>query len=324
MTVPRKALSGHRLHGKENMKHFWFLALVGVALLLGTAAFADTVSLVNGSTVDGKIVSKGDGLLRINSAGEDFTLPLADVVSIVENDKVGEPPISNEEIDRRAKARDQELLEQTGLNMQQRAAVDELLEIFFLADEESSKNAKRALIDMAKAGTSPLRYLKLRLPDILPSKVAYLLEAMVELDPDGMRETLRQYARSASEIARAASLRLLGKLKDRPSLELMKSGLVDENADVRIAAIRGVESLAVREATPALVKSLSDTDLRVQNAARETLSTLWSEVGKPPVNFLENAGWQEFWKTKAAEVPGAWDPAALQPLVVSGTVLLMD
>ena len=306
------------------MKHSWFLAAAGAALVTATAAFADTVALVNGSTVDCKIVSRGDGLLRINSAGEEFTLPLADVVSIVENDKVGEPPISDEEIDRRAKARDQELLEQTGLNMQQRASVDELLHIFFLADEESSKNAKRALIDMAKAGNSPLRYLKLRLPDILPSKVAYLLEAMVELDPDGMRETLREYARSASETAREAGLRLLGKLKDRPSLELMKSGLVDENSGVRIAAIRGIEALAPREATPALIKLLSDSDLRVQNAARDTLSTLWSEVGKPPVNFLQNAGWEEFWKSKAAEVPGAWELAAIEPLVAPGTVLLMD
>jgi HEAT repeat protein len=174
---------------------------------------------------------------------------------------------------------------------------------------------------MAKTN-SPYRYLEMQRRDILPSKLAPLLEVMFELNPEGMRETLKETASSTSETARAASLRCLGELRDRSSLELMKGGMADEFPEVRIAAAHGIGALGAREATPVLLNALKAGDLRVQNAARTALSSLWTELGQPPLSFPQDSGWQEFWKAKAADTPGAWDANAIEPLVPPGTVCL--
>lgn len=101
--------------------------------------------------------------------------------------------------------------------------------------------------------------------------------------------------------------------------------MADEHTEVRIAAARGIETFGAREATPVLLKALTDDDMRVQNAARDVLSVLWTEPGQPPLNFLQNAGWVDFWKTKAAGTAGAWDSAApVEPLVPPGTVVQLD
>ena len=219
--------------------------------------------------------------------------------------------------------RDRELVEKTGLEAPQRAATDELLHHLFLGDETVSQNAKHALLEMAKKD-SPYRYLLMRLPEIVPNKLAPLLELLFEMNPEGMRETLKQTATSTSETARAACLRCLATLRDKSTLELMKSGMADEDPDVRIAAAHGIDALGAREATPVLLKALRGQDLRVQNASRDALSSLWTEPGQPPLSFLQNAGWDEFWKSKAAGVPGAWDPDKIEPLVPPGTVTQID
>ena len=301
---------------------FRFLTAFIVVFLAAAWASADTVLMKDSNTYDGKIISKDDGLIRMQSGDHEVVLPLADVASVETNDKTG-PVIDYEAIEREAKARDSELVEKTGLQARDRAAVDDLLQVLFLGDESASKNARHVLLDMVK-DKNPYRYLEMWLPSILPTRLAPLLDVMFEMNPDGMRETLKQTALSPSETARAESLRLLGKLKDKSALELMKHGMVDHAPEVRIAAAQGVQALGVREATPLLLKALTGDDLRVQNASRDALSALWTEPGQQPLNFLQNSGWDEFWKTKAASVPGAWNPESTEPLVEPGKVAKTD
>ncbi len=301
-----------------------FKCLIAIVALIaaGGRAGADTVLMKDSNTYDGKIISRNSDLIRMKSGDHDVVLPVADVESVEINDKRGED-VNYAEIERLAKERDKELVEKTGLQARERSAVDELLRLFFLSDEDSSRTARNRLLEMVK-DHNPYRYLKMLLPEIYPAKLAPLLEVMSEMNPGDMRETLKETATSTSETARAACLRCLGKLKDKTSLELMKRGMVDEDPDVRIAATRSVEALGAREATPVLIKALTADDMRVQNASRDVLSTLWSEPGKPPLNFLQNAGWKEFWNTKAASVSGAWDPDTIEPLVPPGTVCRVD
>ena len=301
---------------------FRFSAAFAAVLAAGGWAFSDTVLMKDSTSHDGKIISRDDGLIRMQSGDHEVVLPVADVASVETNDKVGQE-VNYDEIERLAAERDKELVEKTGLKAVEREGVDELLRTFFLGDEESSKAAHNKLMDMVK-DRNPYRYLEMRLPEIFPSKLAPMLKVMFEMNPEGMRETLKQNTSNPSETARAECLRCLGKLKDQSTLELMKRGMADQDPDVRIAAAHGIEALRAREATPVLLKVLTEDDRRVQNASRDVLSALWTEPGQPPLNFLKNAGWEEFWKSKAASVPGAWDPNTIEPLVPPGTVVQYD
>jgi hypothetical protein len=305
------------------MNHvFKFLMVFAVVSLSGAWAFADTVLMKDNQTYDGKVISNSGGLIRMQAGDHEVVLPAADVANVEINEKRGKTA-NYEEIERLAAERDRELTEKTGLDAQKRAAVDEMLQYFFSGDEAATQSSKRMLLEMAKKD-SPYRYLQMRLPEIVHTKVAPLLEVMFRMNPGDMRETLRQYAVSTSETARAESLRCLLTLKDKSTLELMKRGMADEDPGVRIAAAQGVEALGARVATPVLLKALKGADLRVQNASREALSSLWTEPGQPPLNFLKNSGWEEFWKSKAAGVPGAWNPDTIEPLVPPGTVTQID
>lgn len=302
----------------------FFAACAAAVLAAGGWASADTVLMKDSVTYDGKVISNSDGLIRMQVGNHEVVLAVQDVASVETNDKRGQE-VNYDDIERLAVERDKELVEKTGLQAADRSAVDELLKLFFLGDEENSKTAHRALLDMVKDKKDPYRYLEMLLPQINPAKLAPLLEVMFEMNPAGMRATLEQNVLSPSETARAACLRCLGKLKDKSALELMKRGLADHDPEVRIAATRGIEALGAREATPVLLMALAaDQDMRAQNAARDVLSALWTEPGQPPLNFLQNAGWEEFWKTKAASVPGAWNPKTIEPLVPPGTVVQID
>lgn len=301
-----------------------FRGLIAFAAVLAAGqALADTLLMNNSTTIDGRIISKENGLIRMQSGDHEVVVPEADVAGIETNDKAGQE-VNWDDVERMAQERDKELVDKTGLQAPDRAAVDEILKWLFLGDEDNCKNARKALLEMVK-DRNPFRYLALLLPEINPMKVAPLLEVMFEMNPDGMREILEQYVTNNSETARAASLRCLATLRGNPVLELMKRGLVDEYPEVRTAAIRGIQAFGAREATPLLIKAMKEDDeVRVQNAARDVLSSLWTEPGQPPPSFLQNAGWDEFWKSKSAGVPGAWDLAAIEPLVPKGTVVQLD
>ena len=302
---------------------FRYLAACAAAVLAAAGwAFADTVLMKDNTSFDGKILSRENGLIRMQSGKHEVILPEADTASVESNDKVGEE-VNYDEIEQRAAERDRELVEKTGLQARDRSVVDEQLKIYFLGDEESSKDARGILLGMVK-DRNPYRYLEMLLPGINPAKVAPLLEVMFEMNPEAMRETLEKNAVGNSETARAACLRCLAKLRGKSALELIRRGMADEYPEVRIAAAHGIEALSAREATPVLLKALKDDDMRVQNAARDALSILWTESGQPPLNFLQNSGWEDFWKSKAAGVSGAWDPALIEPLVPKGTVVQMD
>lgn len=305
------------------MSRFFALAAVGVSCMVAAHwGAADTVTMKNGTAIDGKIIRNSGGRITVQLGDREVNVPLDDVESTEVNDKRA-PVLDIAAVEREARARDAELTEKTGLNAGQREAVDELLKIFFLGSPESAQGAKRSIMSMA-ATASPYRYLRIRLPEIQPDKVGPLLEVMCQMDPDGMRDILKEYATSPSEAARAAALESLARLKDRDALELMRRGTADEHPAVRIAAIHGIAALGARGATPVLLKLLAGGDPRVQNAARDALSALWTEPGQPAVNFLQNAGWQDFWNQKAATVPDAWDPDHIEPLVPPGTAMQID
>jgi len=299
---------------------FRFLVLFAAVLAARVGTLADTVTMKDHVTYDGKVISNKDGLVRMQSGDRELCLPAADVEKVETNDKQGQA-VNYAEVERLAAERDKELVAKTGLDVQDRDAVDAMLRDFFLMDEMTAKRARRALLDMAKT-KNPYRYLEMQWRDFLPSKLSPLFEVMFELKPEGMREILKETVSSSSEATRATSLELLGRLKDRSALESMRRGLADEYPEVRIAAVHALSALGVREATPSLLEALKAGDPRVQNAARSALSTLWTEANQPSLEFSEFADWSKFWKAKAGEVPGAWDPKSIEPLVPPGTICL--
>ena len=297
---------------------FRFLVTFAAALAAGGSVPADTVTMKDHVTYDGKVISNKDGLIRVQVGDRELTLPAADVEQVETNDKRGQT-VNYEEVERLAAERDKELVAETGLEVQDRDAVDALLLDFFSMDEAAVRRARRALLDMAKT-KSPYRYLEMQWRDFFPSKLGPLFEVMFDMNPDGMRENLKEMALCDSETTRAACLRCLGELRDRSSLELMKRGMADEFPEVRIAAAHGIRVLGAREATPVLIEALKAGDPRVRNAACETLTALWSEPGQSPPEFAQHSEWRQFWKAKADGIPKAWNPNDIEPLVPPGTI----
>ncbi len=304
------------------MKLHFRLAMALVAVLSARETVADTVLMKNQVSYDGQVIGRNDGLIRMRVGDRELALPAADVAAMESNNNPGQV-FNYNDIGRLETEHDRNLTEKSGLEARQRAVVDEQLQAFFSEDERAIKNARQELLRMARSN-NPYHYLEMRRREVIPTKLPPLLEVMFELNPEGMRETLEQAAFSPDEKVRAASLRCLGKLRDRTSLELMKRGMAEDASEIRIAAIHGAEAFGAREATPMLLQALMAGDPRVQNAARSALSTLWSQPGQPPLVFPQQSAWREWWNSKAQSVAGAWDPGAVEPLVAPGTVFQID
>ncbi len=295
-----------------------FVVLAALCAAVAVPSPADTIHMKNGTPVDGVVESKSEGMLTVRVGKRRVRLREDEIQLIEENDRDGSRNLdaAREE----AKRRDEELLAQTGLNYQQRGAVDAALEKLFSDLEDLSAEGRRKLIEMQKT-SDLLPYMLLFLSDMYPQKRARLIRLIFEFDPGKVRPLLSQHACDPEETLREACLELMGKVAGHSpaEVELLVRGLADEKGAVRMAACRGLAAARSREASPMLIQALRGSDMRIQNLSRDALAAAWS-TPEAAVRFEKAEEWAAYWEQQAASVPAAYFPDRVVPLVEPGTM----
>lgn len=293
--------------------HVSHALLLGVAWCVATAG-ADTLTLLSGVQVHGKIVQQDDAAFVLDVGGRQIRYPANAVAKSETNDRTG--VLDKEALRRRAAEREAEMLALTGLTAAERRRVKALMQEMLSEDNRVATEARQTLVTMGES-KDVFKYLEHYVQGLSPRFVAPVLDALVLLNPDKSRPILRDQASNVDAGVRAKALSLLGRVKDADSIRLICRGLVDHADEVKVAAAEALAALGAEEATPLLLANLSAADRRVQNSALTALRQVWS--GETPAAELESAdSWREFWKAKADSVPDAVSATGVQPLVEPG------
>lgn len=295
-----------------------FVVLAALCAAAAVPSPADTIHMKNGTPVDGVVESRSEGMLTVRVGKRRVRLREDEVQLIEENDRDGS--FNLDAAREEAKRRDAELSAQTGLNYQQRMAVDAALEMLFSDLEDMSADGRRKLIEMQKT-SDLLPYMLLFFSDMYSQKRARLLRLIFEFNPEKVRPLLSQHACDPEETLRAACLELMGKVGEHnpAEVELLVRGLADEKDAVRLAACRGLAAARSRKATPMLIHALRGSDLRVQNLSRDALTAAWS-TPEAVVRFEKADEWAVYWDQHAASVPTEYFPDRVVPLVEPGAL----
>lgn len=283
-----------------------FVALAGLAVAL--FAGADTVHLKNGVRFDGEVTKRPDGNYQVQAGRRTLVYRPSEIANIEENGKTGE--FDREAAVARWKKRDAELTALTGLNAEQRNAVEELMYRLQLSDPNERKAVRDKLVKLQEE-MSVFKFLAWQMPGVSHRLAPWVLEAMFYVDPGRALPHLREHAGHRYYGTRAKALELLGRLGDTESVVLMARGLLDHTQDVQIMAAYALANSRARQATPALIETLKQPDLRVSNAARKALQALWKEqidADAPPRTVDE---WNAVW---AGQRDAYENPVSLQYL----------
>lgn len=270
------------------MKYLW-IALS--ALACAGSVRADTITTDLGVIFDGVVTELPDGNYKITAGGNTLIYRKEEIVSIEKNSRTGE--LNMEEIAAAAKKAEEELNAKTGLTAAQRARVDALMPA--LMDEGSAQHiqARDALIAM-QAECEVYNYLQLLCEEGVPAVQSVVFEVLVRIDAARTMEDLREGLSNSHALVREKCISLLSQLKSSADADRIARGLVDPEFSVRIATAYALANLGHRAATPALIESLPHPDLRVSNAAREALTSLWKDAlgdAKPATVDEWNAVW---------------------------------
>ncbi len=290
-----------------------YVVLAALCAAAAATSSADTIHLKNGTPVNGEIESKSEGVLTVRVGKRRIKLREDEVQLVEENDLDGS--LNLDTAREEAKRRDADLSAQTGLNYQQRAAVDGALDMFNSDLEDMSADGRRKLVEMQKTADL-VPYLLLLFPDAHPLNRARLVRLLFEFSADRARPLLSAHAGDPEANLREACLELMARIAGHTpaEVEVLVRGLADHEVTVRMAACRGLAAARSREATPMLVHALRGSDLRIQNLSRDALAATWS-TPEAPVRFEKAEEWDAFWNQNAAAVPGAFLPDAVSPLV---------
>ena len=291
------------------------VAMLAGAALWGVSAAADTITLHSGVQVHGKIVQQDEKAIVLEVGGRTVRYAPETVALTETNDKTG--VLDKEALRQRAAEREAEMLALTGLTAAERRTVNKLMQESLSDDDRVAASARDALIELGK--TKPVfKYLSHYVQGLTPRYVPPVLEVLVTLNADEARLVLREQAASIDESVRAKALALLGRIKDGVRKVLLCRVLVDHTDVVRIAAAEAVGVIGAKEATPLLVANVGAADRRVQNSALTALRQIWG--GDGDVAALESPeSWQQFWESKAGNVPNAIPASGVVPLVEAGT-----
>ena len=293
------------------MTRLVLLALLGI--LAAVPAPADTIHMKNGTPINGVVESRSEGMLTIRVGKRRIRLREDEVQLIEENDRDGS--VNMDAAREEAKRRDEELSAKTGLNYQQRMAVDTALKMLFSDLEDLSADGRRKLVEMQKTADL-VPYLLMVFPDAHPLNRGRLLRLLFEFSPERARPLIDANAADPEPNLRAACLELLGRVAGHSpeEVDVLVRGLADHENPVRMAACRGLAAARSRAATPMLIHALRGSDLRVQNLSRDALSATWS-TPEAPVRFETAEEWAAYWNQHAAAVPTEYFPDRVVPLV---------
>ncbi|HOZ48624.1 MAG TPA: hypothetical protein PLO37_19980 [Candidatus Hydrogenedentes bacterium] len=295
------------------MRNIVLALLVGT--LVSTAALADTVYMKNGVQIHGKVISQDDKRIVLQIGDRKVTVRTNEAAKIEENEKTGK--LDRQVMLERARQREEEMTEITGLTPEQRTRVKAVMQLLLSEDPNVRVDGQRKLVALAQemdVFTFFAHYLPMMLPRFIPG----VLDVMAAIQPENTIPILREQVLNVDAGARAKSLELIARLGDVEGIPLAARGLLDHEPLVQIAAAAALGQLRAKEATPVFIEAMKGFDVRVNNACREALSGMWSTPEQRVDHF--NAGdWQAFWETRANSVASPLQPFLLEPLVPAGS-----
>ena len=286
----------------------FLIALLIVAIL---PAGADTLYLKNGTCIHGVVLSDSNGVLMVQAGDRKAAYRSSEVAQIEKNDKTGK--LDMEEIRERAKLREKELIETTGLSPQQHRLVHDLLKKAQNRDRDISEPAKQELAALGQK-VDLFRYFRHFLPEYSPRLVAPVLEVLFRIDKVAARPILQEYVTHVDAVCRAAALLYLARSGDTSVIPLLAQGLIDHKDTVRLACAYGAGALKAKECTPLILANMKLPDPRLLNVGAMALEQIWSDEGHP-VRFSQLPEWESYWNEHASEVAAPYSPEALSPLV---------
>jgi len=262
----------------------------------------------------GIVKSQSTGQVTVQIGSSEVVLRTSEIARIEKNDRTG--AFDREKAQAAALERSREVTKLTGLRAPERIEVRQTMSLLLSADPLVNVKARRKLVAMGKE-VDLFRYFEHSLPTLLPRYVPGVLEVLVELDPKRARPLLWKQSTNVDAACRAKALELMGKVQDYDSIPLLMRGLVDHAPEVRIAASSALGALRVKEATPVLMENLKMFDIKIRNAGRLALQTIWSTPDKQ-VDLHSMAEWEAFWSAQSSSLTSPYNVSALEPLVPPG------
>jgi len=293
------------------MHHKMLVCLFLMAPLLTPVGAADTVYLKNGVRFDGIVHERPDGNLLVEADKRKIVFRAGEVDRVEQNDRTG--VIDKEAAKARWAVRDAEMAEITGLTADQRSRVEALMYELRTPHAGDRRRIREKLTGL-HAEMDIVPYLAYRLPEMSHRFSPWVLETIVLLDPKRGRAFARDYAFHEFAGTRAMSIELIGRLRDEERAGIVARGLVDHDPDVRIAAAYALAAVGARDATPALIELLRDADLKVANASRSALKSLWQEetAGR---SLLTEEEWLAFYDGLASKPESTFSLGGLESLI---------
>lgn len=281
------------------------------AVLMVTAAGADTVYLKNGVEFDGVVTSVPEDpeLFRVTAGERSLVYRASEIERVEKNEKTGKQ--TNEEILARWQEQDKLLTEQTGLTADQRRLVQELM-FELITDNASKRLAIREKLVGLQKEFDAYKYLASEWVGVSILIAPNLLEVLTYMDGARAVALLQEAAVNNYYGTRSMAINLLGRLGDSNNQALVARGLVDHKQEVQISAIYALAAMKVRAATPALIGLLPNHDDRVSNASKEALQALWADLLPDPKPSTVDE-WTAFWNAQEKSTTPI-ELAGLEPL----------
>ncbi len=279
------------------------------SILVGSAgtATADTLHLKDGTVVDGIIEEERVNSVIVRVGPQRIPFRRSNIVKIEKNEKASKETLGEQRI----QARDERMLEETGLTREQRDTMAELLRGLASRSDIVKKNAQEKLVELARE-TGGFEFLAGLVPHIR-FVGADILEVLSGVDRAKMRTLLEETTSIQYGKIRAKAIELVGRMGFSDLTEYVARGLVDSQITVRAAAAESIGALNVRRATPLLIAGMRSYEPRYANTCREALSRIWSDKTLT-IDFKTADEWQAYWEAHGNTVPNAWTPETLAPL----------
>ncbi len=279
-------------------------------LTLGTGAVADTIWLDTGVKIDGVVTKRDDGLYNVKADNRVLVYRAEEVVAIEENDLTG--ALNMDEVQARWAEQDAALVAATGLNADQRRAVEALLTELQQDDLSVRMKARDKLVGMQQQ-MDVFRYLEFLYPEASHLLAPPLIEVLAMIDAARAKPLIAGALTHSFFGIRVQAIEVLARIGDTTAVPQIARGLVDHNHDVRIAAAVSLAALGARNATPPLIENLKHADLRVSNSAREALKTVWNLDATQSPETVQD--WESLWEQSGSGVADKIAVADLQPLI---------
>jgi hypothetical protein len=291
-----------------------FSMILCVCALCVPSAGADTVTMNNGTRIDGQVQEKPGGRMVVIVDGRSIELRPEEVAQVEKNEKTG--GLDQAALEARRAERDRRHLEETGLTLEQRMEVMELMRNLQSSDSKLKERSREALLAKGKE-LDLFQFFELYVRGLSPRFIPAVLEVLCTFDAPRAIPLVREHCLHVDANTRITAITLLSKEQDYNSVELIARGLLDHEPDVQIAASNALAALRARETTPILLDNLQSADARVRYVSRHALARIWSEPDAP-VDFETHEEWAAFWASEAKAVDNPITTAGLEPLVKPG------